>query len=364
MSKAENVKITNDLKSPKEVGRHYRFVCMTGPNKGKVYYLTGKRIILGRGEKADIQMVDTKISREHAELMQVDNSYVITDLSNQNGIVINDKKIKQQKLKDGEKIVIGQTVIKYSIVVVKEEAANEVAIIEGSSEVKEGKLLELNPKNAKGVAKSNKSEFSAKHSDEEEYTPPVATGEKSKSKVLILAILILGVGYILLDEEPPKNTGTKVKSAEETFDIESEAARAKKGIGKEDPEVRRKFDMLIHSGRREFREGNYFRAMEEFRRADLLIPGSGMAGYLMSRAKQRLDDDVMKNFDKANKDLDAKKYQSAIISYCGVMQLLQKYPEDERYKNAQDKLSALEIEMGLEKGEIKCFEEKPADPKN
>ncbi len=363
MSKAENVKITNDLKNPKELGRHYRFVCMTGPNKGKVYYLTGKRIILGRGEKADIQIVDTKISREHAELMQVENSYVITDLSNQNGIVINDKKIKQQKLKDGEKIVVGQTVIKFSIVVVKEEASNELAVIDGNSE-KEGKLLELNPKNAKGLAKSSKNEFSAKHSDDEDFTPAPANAEKGKSKVLILGILILGIGYILLDDEKPKNTGPKAKSPEETFDIESEAARAKKGIGKEDPEVRRKFDMLIHSGRREFREGNYFRAMEEFRRADLLIPGSGMAGYLMSRAKQRLDDDVMKNFDKANKDLDAKKYQSAIISYCGVMQLLQKYPEDERYRNAQDKLSALEIEMGLEKGEIKCFEEKPADPKN
>lgn len=363
MSKAENVKITNDLKNPKELGRHYRFVCMTGPNKGKVYYLTGKRIILGRGEKADIQIVDTKISREHAELMQVDNSYVITDLSNQNGIVINDKKIKQQKLKDGEKIVIGQTVIKFSILVIKEEISNDLAVVSGNEE-KEGKLLELNPKNAKGLAKSNKNEFAAKHSEDEDFTPAPASAEKGKSKVLILGILILGIGYILLDDEKPKNTGPKAKSPEETFDIESEAARAKKGIGKEDPEVRRKFDMLIHSGRREFREGNYFRAMEEFRRADLLIPGSGMAGYLMSRAKQRLDDDVMKNFDKANKDLDAKKYQSAIISYCGVMQLLQKYPEDERYRNAQDKLSALEIEMGLEKGEIKCFEEKPADPKN
>lgn len=364
MSKAENVKITNDLKNPKEVGRHYRFVCMTGPNKGKVYYLTGKRIILGRGEKADIQIVDTKISREHAELMQVENSYVITDLSNQNGIVINDKKVKQQKLKDGEKLVIGQTVIKYSILNIKDEVSTEVALVDGDNHEKEGKVLELSSKLNKGLSKNNKSDFSAKHSDEEDYTPPTATADKGKSKVLVLIVLLGGLGFILLDDDKPQAVKQKVKSAEESFDIESEAARAKKGIGKEDPEVKRKFDMLIHSGRREFREGNYFRAMEEFRRADLLIPGSGMAGYLMSRAKQRLDDDVMKNFDKANKDLDAKKYQSAIISYCGVMQLLQKYPEDERYKNAQDKLSALEIEMGLEKGEIKCFEEKSADPKN
>jgi hypothetical protein len=68
MSSSKNVRITTELKSPSEVGVFYRLLCMTGPNKGKVYYLTGKRLIIGRGDNADIQIVDTKISREHAEL--------------------------------------------------------------------------------------------------------------------------------------------------------------------------------------------------------------------------------------------------------------------------------------------------------
>jgi hypothetical protein len=41
--------------------------------------------------------------------------------------------------------------------------------------------------------------------------------------------------------------------------------------------------------------------------------------------------------------------------------LLQYYPNDERYLNAVAKLSAIEVDLGKEKGEIKCFEEKPAD---
>jgi pSer/pThr/pTyr-binding forkhead associated (FHA) protein len=353
-----NVIVSNELKSPKELGVHFRFVCMTGPNKGKVYYLTGKRIIIGRGEKVDIQIVDSKISREHAELSLVDKGYVITDLSNQNGVVINDKKVTQKRLADGEKIVIGQTVIKYSVIEVKEPTNDLVPV--------ENNVLELNPKDAKksNVANANKNNFKATASTIDDYAPKSKTEKKGNSKVVVL-IAFLGVIYFVFftdDKQLPK--AAKNKNTDDSFNLESEAAGAKKGIGKEDPEVKRKFDMLLHSGRREFREGNYFRAMEEFRRADLLIPGSGMAGFLMSRAKQRLDEDVVKNFDKANKDLDAKKYQSAIISYCGVLQLLQKYPEDERYKNAQDKILALEIEMGLEKGEIKCFEEKAADPKN
>ena len=70
---AVNVKISTDLKIPTEIGLYYRLLCMTGPNKGKVYYLTGKRIIIGRGDKSDIQILDSKISREHAEISFVDN---------------------------------------------------------------------------------------------------------------------------------------------------------------------------------------------------------------------------------------------------------------------------------------------------
>ncbi len=95
---ALNVRITTELKNPSEMGTHYRLLCMTGPNKGKVYYVIGKRAIIGRGETADIQIVDTKISREHAELSFADNTYTITDLGAQNGIIVNDSKVKQKKI--------------------------------------------------------------------------------------------------------------------------------------------------------------------------------------------------------------------------------------------------------------------------
>ena len=36
------------------------------------------------------------------------------------------------------------------------------------------------------------------------------------------------------------------------------------------------------------------------------------------------------------------------------------HPDDERYKTAMTNLSAIESALGMEKGEIKCFEEKPA----
>jgi hypothetical protein len=347
-----NVRITTELKNPNEIGVHHRFLCMTGPNKGKVYYLTGQRIIIGRGETADIQILDTKISREHAELAFADKVYTITDLGAQNGVIVDDHKIKQAKLHDGEKIVIGQTVFKYNIIVI--------------NQLTEMLLAEATPDSAlaKEIKKGVKVTLPLKRGNEVTPKATQAKGPKveNKSRALIVGIIVIAVVFVLFgdNDQPQKKVARKASNT----DMESfNETMSVKNI-KVDPDVRKKLDALIHSGRREFREGNYFRAMEEFRLALLLSPNNGQASFYLSKAKQRLDDEIKKNFEKGTQEQDSKKYQGAIVSFCSVIQLIQEYPDDERYKNAMVKLSAIESSLGMEKGEIKCFEEKPADSGN
>jgi pSer/pThr/pTyr-binding forkhead associated (FHA) protein len=350
MSKSTNVKITNELKNPTEVGTHYRFLCMTGPNKGKVYYLTGKRIIIGRADSADIQIVDVKISREHAELSFSDNGYTITDLGAENGVIVNDTKIKQKKLSDAEKIVIGQTVFKYNII----EVTNSEMIVGG-----EDNAVDVS-KNVK--SKVNKTQLKSNNGTAENYKKSSNQEKKGSSKVLIMALVIGVVLYVLMDKEEPSNRGRSQKT-NPISEFDAPEILSKKA-NQDDSDTKKKFESYIHSGRREFSEGNYFRAIEDFRLALLLSPNNGHASFYLSKAKQRLDEDIDKNFLKGKQEYESKKYQASIVSYCGVVQLIQNYPNDERFKNAMLKISAIESELGMEKGEVKCFEEKSADSKN
>jgi pSer/pThr/pTyr-binding forkhead associated (FHA) protein len=354
---AANVKMTTELKNPSEIGRHYRLLCMTGPNKGKVYYLTGKRIIIGRAEDADIQIVDTKISREHAELSFSDNAYTITDLGAQNGIIVNDHKIKQAKLNEGEKIVIGQTVFKYNIITVTQSA--EMLLAEATpdsalaKEIKKGVKIPMSPKGGRLAY-------------EEAIRPVKESSAKTdnKTRFMVFGVVLLGVMFVLFGSNDSQSTKPSARKAASNSDLDvfNESTTVKNS--KEDPDVRKKLDALIHSGRREFGEGNYFRAMEEFRLALLLSPNNGQASFYLSKSKQRLDDEIKNNFEKGAQEQDSKKYQAAIVSFCGVVQLIKEYPDDERYKNAMIKLSAIESALGMEKGEIKCFEEKSGDSGN
>lgn len=351
---AGNVRITTELKNPSEMGTHYRLLCMTGPNKGKVYYLTGKRAIIGRGETADIQIVDTKISREHAELSFAENAFTITDLGAANGIIVGDKKVKQQKLGDGEKIVIGQTVFKYNVIEVTQ--STEMMIAEATpdsamaKEIKKGVKVKVPVKSAKG---------------EEEFRPEKVSSAKSsnKTRLIVFGVIALAIVFMIMPSEEVKKPSTRGPTGKNgDIEIFNETMSVK--ITKDDADVKKKLDALVHSGRREFREGNYFRAMEEFRLALLLSPGNGQASFYLSKAKQRLDDEITENFEKGAQEQDSKKFQAAIVSYCSVIQLIKEYPDDERYKNAMTKISAIESALGMEKGEIKCFEEKSANSGN
>ena len=116
-----NVVVLNNYQLIKSPGRHHRIVCMTGEKRGEVYYIKSKRILMGRSKQADIIIYDLQSSREHAEISLLGNNYVLTDLGSNNGVVVDGRKIKQRKLRNKDRIIIGKTVYKYEIVNVKDK---------------------------------------------------------------------------------------------------------------------------------------------------------------------------------------------------------------------------------------------------
>lgn len=343
-SSRSNVIETNDLKTPVEVGNHYRLIGMTGKLKGRVFFLIGKRIVIGRGDQSDIQIIDPNVSRSHAELILTENAYTISDLGTDNGIVVGDQKIKQKRLFNNDKIVIGQVVFKYN------EFKNlpiKIAPENTQPESFEGLNQKLNQLKAEAKDKLLKNQKNK-----------IAPNKKNLFIISLVSIIAI---FFLFNDDPPKIIEKK-KVANNFSDLNEEFSNLiPKKNTEDDPESKKQLNSLIHAGRREFSEGNYFRAMEDFRLALLISPHHGHVSYYLSKSKQRLDEEIEKNFIKGKQEIDSKKFQSSIVSFCSVIQLLQNYPNDERYKNAILKLNGIEQTLGMEKGEIKCFEEKSTD---
>jgi two-component system, cell cycle response regulator len=86
-------------------------VVLAGSSVGEMYKIEAERTIIGRGQKAQIRLLDDGISREHAQLVLQGDRIVLQDLGSTNGTYCNGLKVDNKDLVDGDKILVGSTTI-------------------------------------------------------------------------------------------------------------------------------------------------------------------------------------------------------------------------------------------------------------
>ncbi len=88
-----------------------RFI--SGKYQGGEYPLPSEReIVIGRGGELDIVLVEDMVSRKHAKITTQQGKIVIQDLGSTNGTFVNGEKIKRARLKEGDRVLIGTSILK------------------------------------------------------------------------------------------------------------------------------------------------------------------------------------------------------------------------------------------------------------
>jgi hypothetical protein len=93
--------------SPAELGVEPEVVSLTVD--GARHVVDKRRVVIGRSKECDIQIHDSNVSRQHAELRQEGTAYWLVDLESTNGTEVNGQREKRAKLEHGDKITIGST---------------------------------------------------------------------------------------------------------------------------------------------------------------------------------------------------------------------------------------------------------------
>jgi len=94
-----------------------------GQEAGKGYPVHKVPVTLGRDAISDISITDTRMSRQHAMLFFYSPDFYLKDLGSTNGTFVNDKRIKQAIIKNGDKVKVGSTVLEFIVSTTESGAA-------------------------------------------------------------------------------------------------------------------------------------------------------------------------------------------------------------------------------------------------
>jgi two-component system, cell cycle response regulator len=97
--------------APTGEGQNAYLVVMAGSNVGEMYKLDKDQVVIGRGDKADLRLLDDGISRDHARVVKGGAETVLEDMGSTNGTYCNGARVTRQALSEGDKILLGSTTI-------------------------------------------------------------------------------------------------------------------------------------------------------------------------------------------------------------------------------------------------------------
>ena len=92
-------------------------IISSGKNSGACYKLDKLPMSAGRDVGRDIQIMDPKVSRKHFLIKQTDDrhGFLLLEQDAKNGVYLNGKKVAEATLKDGDRIIAGDTELTFLV---------------------------------------------------------------------------------------------------------------------------------------------------------------------------------------------------------------------------------------------------------
>jgi pSer/pThr/pTyr-binding forkhead associated (FHA) protein len=87
-----------------------KLIVAAGETVGKEFDLIQFPMIIGRGLESDIQLQNPTVSRNHARISKEMGKITVTDIGSTNGVFVNNFRVQNWVLGDGDSMRIGETI--------------------------------------------------------------------------------------------------------------------------------------------------------------------------------------------------------------------------------------------------------------
>lgn len=234
-----------------------------------VYVVEKDKVLIGRdSNKCQIVLNDPGVSAVHAILSRSNLQLTIEDNNSSNGTIVNGEKINKHRLKHGDEFKIGGILFKLKIKSDFLEDEKETLMpVDESQMVEVEEIVEI-PTHHGEVDLGDSGSLEGQVSQEKSVLKRIWKDEAQRKKVLVGAVLLVGM-WFMLDEDtptPPSAEPVKKKSKEKkTIVINTSQKQLTE-------EQKRAFSALYEIGKTHYQNGRYREALVEFQKIAQVDP--------------------------------------------------------------------------------------------
>ncbi len=118
MAQSPPIPLTDEVQTggPPKLGQVYAPGQIKGPRLSGRFadgkqgeFPLGNKTSLGRHPNNTLRLVDREVSKEHASIERVGNTFLLRDLNSSNGTFVNGRKVRELRLRDGDEIALGNS---------------------------------------------------------------------------------------------------------------------------------------------------------------------------------------------------------------------------------------------------------------
>lgn len=285
----------------------------SGLQKGSIYRMVSSRITIGRSAENDIVIDDSKMSRKHAEISFTGQGIQIRNLSETNHIHVDGKECKIAALQDQSFFAIGST--QFQLQLKRRERPTPLQM-EGASSTHR---------------KSKK------------------PGSKSPL-IPLLTITIIGFAlWSWINDSQPKTLSSAVENDEpniqiaEKIKMQALEKRRPAHISEDDISYQQAQQAYVE-GFRDYRKGQFERALASFQACLSLFPQHNMCNRYLRLTQRKVDELIQYHLMLGIKYRDQNQYGACAASFRNVLVMV-KDQQNSKYKEAKANYEACRAQV-------------------
>jgi pSer/pThr/pTyr-binding forkhead associated (FHA) protein len=310
---------------------------LTGSGRGTVYRLVSARVRIGRGPDNDIVIDDPKMSRHHAELVATPRGFEIRDVTDKNVIVADGMECKAAYLKDSSVFALGETQFRLALKAHLPAPANS--------------NQQLSPVGPGGVpGYPGQPGMPTEGDGRKRSRSGSRSGKKSSPMRWVFIALIIGIVWIgLTDTKKPQETAltadqraeAEIQTAKQLKDAAD--ARRPKDAAPDDVGYNQAQQAFV-TGFRDYRKGQFERAMASFQACVSLHPSHDLCNRYLRLSQRRFDEVVQAHMVRGRKSRDQNQFTACAASFRNVMVMV-KDMTSKRYQEAKANFEACQAQV-------------------